>query len=82
MTIVRPLIQTKTTKISLEGIEFQLRRIADALEHIAYPKPEVTASDFDVDEFSTVLYTDEEGELVQQHLDKRIGGVVVNDLGL
>ncbi len=84
MKSVRPLFQSKTTKVELEGIEFQLKRIADALESLLnINKPElVPGRDFDPDDFCEVTYSDEEKELVDQHLNKRIGGVEVDGPGL
>lgn len=79
---MRPLIQTKTTNVNLEGIEFQLKRIADILE-VAFAQPNsVPYQDFDPDDYSEVLYVDEEQELIDQHLKKRVGGVVVDGPGL
>lgn len=81
---MRPLIQSKITNVELAGIEHQLKRIADALEaNLGYNRPDVQPGrDFDPDEYSSVSYTDEEAELVQQHLDKRVGGFIVEGPGL
>lgn len=78
---MRPLFQSKITNVELAGIEHQLKRIADALEaNLGYGKPDIQPGrDFDPDDFSGVAYTDEEADLIQQHLDKRIGGFVVDD---
>lgn len=74
---MRPLFQSKITNIELQGIEYQLKRIADAIENLV-AKPDVQPNiDFDVDEFSAVSYADEEKELIDQHLGRRIGGVLV-----
>lgn len=79
---VRPLFQSKVTNLEVNGIEFQLSRIATALESLL-EKPAIEPDrDFDADDFSDVAYFSEEEELVQQHLDKRIGGFVVDNPGL
>lgn len=79
---MRPLFQSKITNLEVNGIEFQLKRIADALESLL-AKPEIVPGrDFDPDEFCEVYYTDEEADLIQQHLDKRVGGFVVDKPGL
>lgn len=83
---MRPLIQGKIVNMDMEvlaRIELQLTRIADILEHALKYKPEAIPNvDFDPDDYSGVVYTDEEQELVQQHLNKRIAGIVVDGSGL
>lgn len=79
---MRPLFQSKTTRVELEGIELQLKRIADALEILIAQPRAVPGQDFDPDDYCEVLYADEEKELVEQHLNKRVGGFVVEGPGL
>lgn len=78
------LINNRTIKLDVSEIVTELRRLNYNLEQIfAVNKPEVVPNrDFDPDDFSSVSYTNEEEELVQQHLNKRIGGIQTNDLGL
>lgn len=79
---MRPLIQSKITNIELAGIEHQLKRIADILE-LAFAQPvAIPNQDFNPDDYCEVSYVNEEQELVQQHLDKRVGGFVVEGPGL
>lgn len=80
MKIVRPLFQSKITNVEVSGIEYQLKRIADALESLLPKVPIVPERDFDVDDFSSVSYIDEGQELIDQHLAKRVGGFVVDDI--
>jgi hypothetical protein len=79
---VRPIFQNKTTNVNVTGVELQLMRIADALESLLEKPQLVPGPGFDADDYSEVVYTNEEEELVQQHLDKRIGGFVVDKPGL
>lgn len=76
---MQPLFQNKTIKLEVTGIEFQLKRIADALESLLAKPQIIPGQDFDPDDFSEVVYTDEEQELIDQHLNKRIGGFLVDD---
>ncbi len=82
---MRPLVQIKRNNLEVSGVEFHLDRIATALEeivkHLAIGHPQIIpGQDFDPDDFSSVSYSNEEEELIQQHLDKRVGGFVVEDL--
>lgn len=76
---MRPIFQSKITNVELAGIEYQLNRIATALESLLEKPQIVPGQDFDPDDFSSVSYSDEEEELVQQHLDNRIGGLIVRE---
>lgn len=78
------LINNRTIKLDVSDIVTELRRLNYNLEQIfqVNKTQPIPGQDFDPDEFSMVSYYDEEAELVQQHLDKRVGGVPVNDLGL
>lgn len=74
-------INTRVVQVDLRGVETQLKRIADAMElALSIGKPEaIPYKDFDPDDFSAVIYTNEEDELIQEKLARRIAGV---DLGL
>ena len=74
-------VSTRVVKIDVSGIELQLKRIADALEFgLGIGKPSIEPGvDFDPDDYSSVLYTSEESELIQEKLNRRVAGI---DLGL
>lgn len=73
------LINQRIIKLDVSDIVSELKRLNYNLEKIfQVDAPEVVPGrDFDPDEFSSVSYSDEIGELVEQHLNKRIGGVEV-----
>jgi hypothetical protein len=74
---MRPIFQSKITNLNVSGIEYQLSRIATALEALI-EKPQIQPNiDFDPDDYSEVSYTNEEEELVAQHLSHRIAGIAV-----
>lgn len=74
-------ISTRVIQIDVSGIELQLKRIADAVENaLGIGKPSIEPGvDFDPDDYSSVLYTDEEQELIQERLSRRVAGI---DVGL
>ncbi len=73
------LINQRVIKLDVSEIVTELKRLNYNLEKIfQVGAPElVPDQDFDADDFSSVSYYDEEAELIQQHLDKRIGGVQI-----
>ena len=72
-------LDTSEIVAELKGFVAELKRLNYNLENIFHVNaPELVPDrDFDADDFSSVSYSDEVNELVQQHLDKRIGGVRV-----
>lgn len=74
------LINQRIIKLDVSEIVSELKRLNNNLERIFHvDEPQLTPGvDFDADDYSSVVYSDEDAELVQQHLDNRIGGVMVN----
>lgn len=78
------LLNQKIIKLDVSEIVTELRRLNYNLEKIFQVNAPVIepGRDFDPDDFSSVTYSDEEAELIEQHLNKRIGGFVVDKPGL
>jgi hypothetical protein len=56
----------------------ELRRLNNNIEqYLQLSKPKEVPFNFDADEHSAVLYPDEFGELVSQHLGKNVAGINV-----
>jgi hypothetical protein len=78
------LINQKKIVLDTSSIERELSRIANLLEQVLVAQGVLTdetpidLENIDPDDYSSVLYTDENEELIQQHLAKRVGGVVVS----
>jgi hypothetical protein len=74
------LISQRIIKLDVSEIVTELKRLNYNLEKIfQVDSKEITpVRDFDPDDFSSVSYSDEVEELVQQHLDKNIGGVRIS----
>lgn len=78
-----PLFNKRTLVLDTSGVEAKLDRLNYLFEQylIANNIPvDGVPSDMelvDPDEYSYVFYTDEEQELIQQHLAKRVAGVQV-----
>lgn len=79
MRIVMALLSQRIVKLDVSEIVAELKRLNYNLEKIFQINSDklVPDRDFDADDFSSVSYTDEVEELVQQHLDNRIGGVLI-----
>lgn len=75
------LLTQKIIKLDTSGIEEQLSRLNYLLgqllvsQGIPVDGVPTNMEQIDPDDYSSILYTDETSELIQQHLDKRIGGV-------
>lgn len=74
------LISQRVIKLDVSEIVSELKRLNYNLEKIfQVGQPEVVPDrDFDPDDFSSVSYTDETAELIEQHLANRIGGVIID----
>lgn len=73
------LISRRVINLDVSEIVSELKRLNHNLEQIFQidsPRA-IPGQDFDPDDFSEVLYTSEEDELIQQHLDRRIAGVPI-----
>jgi len=75
------LISQRVIKLDVSEIVAELKRLNYNLEQIfKVDAPQITPDDFDADEFSSVSYygpKELDQELINQHLDKTIGGVRV-----
>lgn len=69
--------------LDTSGIEQKLDRLNYLFEqflianNISIDGPPTVFEEVDADDYSSVLYSDEQQELVDQHLAKRIGGVQI-----
>lgn len=74
------LINRRIIRLDVSEVVTELKRLNYNLEKIfQIDSPEVVPErDFDPDDFSSVSYTSETDELIQQHLNKRIGGFIVD----
>lgn len=70
------LINTRIVQIDLSQIVRQLERLNNNLEEVfSINRPEVVPErDFDPDDYSSVMYSDEDEELINQHIKNRIIG--------
>ena len=79
-----PLISQRIVKLDTSALEQPLSRIAYLLERLCVAQGipiedlPVDMEELDADDYSAVVYSNEDAELVQQHLNKRIIGVPVN----
>lgn len=73
------LISTRVVKLDLSEIVHELKRLNNNLEQVfQINKPQLEPGiDFDPDDYSSVLYSDEEEELVEQHVGKMVAGIRV-----
>lgn len=71
------LISQRIIKLDVSEIVLELKRLNNTLEQIfQVDRPQaVPGVDFDPDDYSSVLYSNEEDELVQQHVDKLVAGI-------
>jgi len=74
------LISQRIIKLDVSEIVSELKRLNYNLEKIfQIDSPQIVPDrDFDPDDYSSVSYSDENAELVEQHLANRIGGVIIN----
>lgn len=73
------LIRVRTIKLDVSELVEEIRKLRMAVEGVLQLDKPVAQPyvDFDPDDYSSVLYSDETKELVQQHLDKRVAGIDV-----
>ena len=70
------LINTRVVQVDLSQIVKQLERLNNNLEQVFHiDRPDLVPNvDFDPDDYSATLYSDEESELIDQHVRNRIIG--------
>ena len=70
----------RTIKLDVSELTAEIRKLREVIEEVLLEKPPLQPGvDFDPDDYSSVLYSDEEKELFQQHLNRRVAGI---DVGL
>lgn len=70
------LINTRIIQIDLSQIVHELQRLNDNLEEVFHiNRREIVPNvDFDPDDYSSVMYTNEEEELIAEHVGRRVIG--------
>lgn len=72
------ILSHRTIRLDVSEIVTELRRLNHNLEQLFQTNaPKATPEDFDVDEYCSVSYFNEEQELIDQHIHNTVGGVRV-----
>jgi hypothetical protein len=70
----------RTIKLDVSELTSEIKKLREVIENVLLEKPQLEPGvDFDPDDYSSVLYTNEEEELIKQHMDRRVAGI---DVGL